>query len=540
MNTERKPTYDELVLENQQFREENAQLKIKAARVDELEQEVVDLKRQVAELQAKVDQLTKLLYGKKSEKSKKKDRNDDVSAEQASSDDVAGDVASKAPRRKNGGGGRKPFPPEMPRRDVHIDLPTGECCCDSCGEAFVFMGVEITEVLNYIPMVCEVIRYIRHRYKRNCHCCKNKIVIAEMPIRVIDKGTVTTEFIAAVLINKYCDHLPVYRQVNRMFKNMHLDVAESSVCRWRDVVGKMLEPLMDVAKAEILRSRCINTDATTAPFRIPKEKHRCVNGNLFVYIGDAGHPLNIFDFQENQSAKGIHEFLDGYHGKIQCDAHKNYDAVFAPKNPDPQRPPPQEVGCHAHCRRNFVDAGSDEPLHVEEVLKLYRKLYKIEKEIRDASIAERERRRQGHALPLLDTLFQRCRDCLTNPKILPKSPLGKACAYALNNEIALRRYCEDGRLEIDNNISERTIKEFVLGRKNYLFFGSPDAARYSANIMSILSSAKRHGLDEWRYLTDVLNRLADLNSLAELREMLPDQWKKLHANPPDQRAEIRT
>ena len=243
--------------------------------------------------------------------------------------------------------------------------------------------------------------------------------------------------------------------------------------------------------------------------------------------------MNVFDFREDQSAKGIHEFFNGYHGKIQCDAHGNYNALFAPKIPDPQRPPPEEVGCHAHCRRNFVDAESDEPLHVEVFLKLWRKLYKIEKEIKDASPAERKRRRQCDALPILDSLFQRCRDCLADPKILPKSPLGKACAYALNNEIALRRYCCDGRLAIDNNIAERTIKEFVLGRKNYLFFGSPDAAGYSANIMSVLSSARRHSLNEWEYLTDVLNRLADLTSLAELRELLPDRWHKITANSPD-------
>ena len=275
-----------------------------------------------------------------------------------------------------------------------------------------------------------------------------------------------------------------------------------------------------------------------------------MNGNLFVYIGDAGHPLNVFDFREDQSAKGIHEFFNGYHGKIQCDAHGNYNSLFNPGNGKRSNAKriieaegnrlhgrcPEEVGCHAHCRRNFVDAESDEPLHVEVFLKLWRKLYKIEKEIKDASLPERERRRQCDALPILDALFQGCRDCLADPKILPKSPLGKACAYALNNEIALRRYCDDGRLAIDNNISERTIKEFVLGRKNYLFFGSPDAARYSANIMSVLSSARRHGLNEWEYLTDILNRLADLTSLAELRKLLPDRWNKITANSTDRLA----
>jgi transposase len=296
------------------------------------------------------------------------------------------------------------------------------------------MGIEITEVLNDIPMTCEVIRYIRKRYKRECRCHKQKILIAEMPIRTIDKGSVTMEFIAAVLVNKYCDSLPVYRQVNRMFKNMKLDISESSVCRRRDVVGETVEPVLKIAKSEILSGHCVNTDASPAPFRIPKEHHRLVNGNLYVDVGDEEHPFHIFNFQENQAAKGIHEFLRGYGGYLQCDAHKNYDAPFKPKIPDPAKPTPIEVGCNTHCRRNFVDAEEDEPLRVTEFLKLYRKLYKIEKEIKGSSANERYRRRQRDSVPLLDALFQRCRDCLADPAILPKSPLGLACKYALSNE----------------------------------------------------------------------------------------------------------
>ena len=150
--------------------------------------------------------------------------------EEQSSDIVALDVAPKK-KRKRGGGGRKPFPPEIPRRDVHVDLHPDECRCATCGKDYEPMGVEISEVLNVIPMVCEVLRFIRQRMKPTCQCPGNKIVIAEMPIRNIDKGSVTTEFISAVLVNKYCDHLPVYRQVNRAFKSMKLDIAESSVCR---------------------------------------------------------------------------------------------------------------------------------------------------------------------------------------------------------------------------------------------------------------------------------------------------------------------
>ncbi|MCL2711526.1 MAG: transposase [Planctomycetaceae bacterium] len=165
------------------------------------------------------------------------------------------------------------------------------------------MGVEITEVLNIIPMVLEVLRFIRQRMKAACTCSGTKIVIAEPPIRTIDKGLVTTEFIAAMLMNKYCDHLPMHRQVGRLLKSAKVNIAESSICRWRDQVAGELEPLFKLMKSAIKESYCINTDASPAPIRLPKEKNRIVSGNTYVYIGGNDAPYNIFDVQPNQSAK---------------------------------------------------------------------------------------------------------------------------------------------------------------------------------------------------------------------------------------------
>ena len=422
------------------------------------------------------------------------------------------------------------------------------------------MVVEISEVLHYIPMVCKVLRFIRQRMKPTCRCPGNKIIIAEMPIRNIDKGSVTTEFIAAVLVNKYCDHHPVYRQVRRMFKSMKLDIAESSVCRWRDQIAEQRTDLRDLMKSEIKQSYCINTDASPAPIRLPDEKNRTVKGNMYVYIGGKDRPYNVFDVQPNQSAPPIHEFLQGDIGNIQCDAHANDNALFesdtccligVPKSKQSNTKQmievegnrrhdkrPKRNGCHAHCRRNFVEAEEDEPEWVKRFVTLYKKLYKIEAEIRDESRKVRYRRRQRDSVPLLDAFFDLCRECQNDATILPKSRLGKACAYALNNETALRRYCCDGRLEIDNNISERTLKDFVLSRKNWMFFGSPDAARDSAIIMSVLSSARRHGLNEWEYLTDVLYQLSDWNPKHDaLQNLLPDRWKK-SPTPPTEAATI--
>jgi transposase len=184
------------------------------------------------------------------------------------------------------------------------------------------------------------------------------------------------------------------------------------------------------------------------------------------------------------------------------------------------------VGCHAHCRRYFVKAEEDEPEWIKRFLNIYKSLYKIETETKGESVVERYRRRQSDSVPMLDKFFDLCRECSDDVAILPKSRLGQACAYALSNEAALRRYCTDGRLAIDNNVSERTLREFVIGRKNWLFFGSPESARWSAMVMTVLSSARRHGLNEWDYLVDVLYRLSDLTSEGSLSNLLPDRWIK--------------
>jgi len=483
-----------------------------------LEQRIAEQDQRLVEMQAQIDKLTKMLFGQKSEKSKK-----EKEAKQQPSDDSSSE--SKPKREKNGGGGRHSFHPGIPRRDVRVPLHPDDCCCGFCGKEFESMGVEVTEVLHYVPMILVVLRFIRERKKATCTCRGTKIIIAEMPIRNIDKGLVTTEFISAVLMNKYCDHLPIHRQVNRLFKSTKVAIAESSVCRWRDQIADQLKLLFDLMKARIKQSHCINTDASTAPCRLPKEKHRQVNGNMYVYIGGDDQPYNVFDFQPNQTAQPIYDFLAGYSGVVQCDAHGNYNALFAPKVLDEKCPPPTECGCHAHCRRGFKDAEKLEPEWSKQFLDLYKKLYKIESEIKEATIDERLFRRRNESVPLLDALFDLCRKCQSDPLTLPKSPLGQACAYALNNEAALWVYSSDARLNIDNNVSERTLREYVIGRKNWLFFGSPEAGKKSAVIMSILSSARRHGLNEYDYLVDVLYRLSDWNPKVDsLESLLPDCW----------------
>ena len=193
---------------------------------------------------------------------------------------------------------------------------------------------------------------------------------------------------------------------------------------------------------------------------------------------------------------------------------------------------------NAHCRRGFKDAEKTEPEWTKRFVDIYKRLYTIESEIKNESMEKRLRRRRDDSVPILDALFDLCRECRNDPLVLPKSPLGQACSYALNNETALRFYCTDGRLNIDNNISERTLREFVIGRKNWLFFGSPEAGKWSAILMTVLSSARRHGLNEWEYLVDVLYRLSDWNpKLDSLENLLPDRWVK-SPTPPTEAAAL--
>jgi transposase len=332
--------------------------------------------------------------------------------------------------------------------------------------------------------------------------------------------------IAAKLVSKFCDHSPIRRQANRLLNDYHYTISEGSFCHWRDEVGEILLPFSDFIKERILMSRCINTDATTAKYRLPNEDHRLVSCNEYVRIGNDDQPYNYYDFQPNQSQKGILGFLSDYSCYVQCAAHGNYDALFKPKIVDLTKPPPIEVGCHAHARRKFKDIEKLYPEQAKQLLRLWQKLYKIETEVKNRPDDECLFRRQEESVPLLNQLFDGCQAVQLRVDFLPKSVLGQAVAYALNNEMALRRYCTKGWLNIDNNISERAVKPFVLGRKNWLFFGSPDAAVYSSTIMTVLASATRHGLNDLEYLIDLLYRLPQGKTAEDFEQLLPDRWVK--------------
>ena len=477
------------------------------------DREIAELTECLLKLQNKFD----MFFAKKSEKQKKTS---------ASEPNQSSEPKEPKKREKNGGGGRSKFPPSLPRRRVDIDVPEEERRCPNCGVLYRCIGEEVTEILNFVPVTIEVVEVHRKKYIAECDCSGHKSITAESPIRAIDKGTATNSLAAAIAVMKYCDHLPLARQINNILRRSGVTLSSSTVCRWMQQIGELLDPLYSLMRRLMLQSSVIKADATTVRYREPSVQGKCKLGYVWGYVGDSTAPFNLYDFRPDGTRSGPEEFLEDYSGYLQVDANTVYDQIFEPKDPNKsQLARPTEVGCWAHARRKFTDALKSNR-DAREVISLIAKLYQIESMTRLAAPDVRLAKRQTEAIPLLNKIFDWCRE--RKDKYAPKELMFLAIQYCLNQESALRQYCRDGRLSIDNNECERALRLAAIGRKNWLFFGSQRGGRTGAVLYSILESAKRHNLNEHEYLTDVLGRLADLSSFDELNDLLPNNWKPVH------------
>jgi transposase len=425
-------------------------------------------------------------------------------------------------RAKNGGGGRSVLPAHLTRVEKVIDVPEEERRCSCCGKLFDCIGEERSEQLHFKPMELYIVVQILMKYMAACHCSEKRSATAEPPIRPIDKGVASTSLVSIIAVMKYLDHLPLARQATQLFKRSGVELSQSSMCRWMGNIADLLSPLYELMHTRLLESLVLQVDATSAKFIDPSIRGKAKQGTVWGYNGDVTRPYVLYDFQTHGKRDGPESFLQQYHGYLQCDAHSVYDQIFAPVDAAPNQPLPIEVGCWAHGRRKFYDArGENEKAFV--VLDWIGNLYKLERKLKKATYEERFAMRQQYAVPILNDIFTWCREY--HGKFLPKDPLSGAIQYALNHESALRRYCDAGQLEIDNNAAERILRLIAIGRKNWLFYGSERGGRTGAVLHSILASAKRSGLNEFVYLCDVLDRLADLARESELDDLLPDQWK---------------
>jgi transposase len=460
-------------------------------------------RRERAALQDRLDQLLRRLYGPKSEKVP----NDaPPGAPEARNDTLShGPARTPAPRRH----GRRRLPRDLPRQRVEHDLSESERLCPCCRGPRVRIGEEVSERLDYRPAALFVVEHVRPKYA--CARCRAHVAVAPVPAEPLPKSVAAPGLLAQVITAKFTDHLPLHR-LEGIFARHGVDLSRSTMCDWLAGCAAVLRPIYDRMCARVRASKVVHTDDTPVRVR-DTTRGRTRTGRIWVYLGDALHPYTAYDATPSRSRDGPQAFLTGFTGYVQADAFGGYDGLYATGA--------TEVACWAHARRKFVEARDSDTRLSLDALAHIRRLYDVERRGRDLDCDGRRALRQHASVPVLRAF----RDWLDARRgaVLPKSPLGAALTYALNPWDALNVYVTDGDLAIDNNAAERALRGVAVGRKNWLFWGSDAGGKTAAVLTSLVATCKRHGLDPWSYLADVLTRIPT-HPTEHIAELLPDAW----------------
>lgn len=476
------------------------------------------------QLQAKIDALLQRLYGPKRERFDPRQlllfglRAEELAEQQpeAAEFDLEPELT---PRRKpkkekqRHEHGRGPLPAHLPRIPIEHDLTEAEKPCPCCGELRERIGQEVSEQLELVPATFQVLQHIQYKYA--CRACETRaeppqIQMADKPPQPIDKGLPGPGLLAYIATSKWNDHLPLYR-LESIFSRLQIHIARSTMCNWMAAMGELVRPLVELMIQRIRQSQVVHTDDTTVPVL---DKQSCRKGRLWVYLGDCAHPYIVYDYTATRKRDGPMNWLRDYRGYLQADAYGGYDGIY--------HSGAIEVACWAHARRKFYEARSTDRQRAVQMLTQIGKLYRLEDDLRTLTDDERRAARQAQATPVLHEI----KTWLDTEReiVLPKSPMGEAIGYTLNQWNALNTYTTQGYLSIDNNAAERALKRVAIGRKNWLFAGNDRAGGTAARLYSLLASAQRHELDPQRYLTSLFARLPSTPE-SQLPQLLPDRWK---------------
>lgn len=404
---------------------------------------------------------------------------------------------------------RSPLPAHLPRVEVRHEPEQTVC---RCGCAMKRIGEDVSEKLDYTPGVFHVERHIRGKWA--CAQCQT-LVQAPVLAEVIDKGIPTAGLLAQVLVAKYADHQPLYRQEG-IFERAGVAIPRSTLAQWVGVCGVRLQPLVEALKVCLLERAVLHADETPVAMLKPGKgmTHRAYIWSYSSTQFDV-LPAVVYDFADSRAAVNPKAFLDGWSGKLVCDDYAGYKGLFAAGV--------TEVGCLAHARRKFHDLWANhQSAPAEEALKLFGALYEVERQAKDLSTEQRCQLRQLQSRPIADKLREWL--LLHRQRATDGTAIAKAIDYSLGRWNALMRFLDDGALPIDNNWVENRIRPIALGRSNWLFAGSLRAGKRAAAVMSLIQSAKLNEHDPYRYLKDVLVRLPT-QPASRIAELLPHHWQ---------------
>ena len=499
----------------------------------DLKEIIVELHRQIGDLRDAYDKETGILleqirhlraqlFGRKSEKIQGGPQTLPLFDMPEPAEEEEPEEEVHIPAHTRGKRGRKPLPENLPRVERIHDIDDADKIC-ACGCELSRIGEEISEQLDIIPAKIQVIRHIRPKYAcKNCEGVEDAgptVKIAPVPPQIIPRSIATPGLLAHILTAKFVDHIPFYRQ-EKQLERLGVEISRTSMCSWAMQTASVCQPILNLFIDEVLSGFVIQADETT--LQVLQEPGRNPTTKSYMWIfrrGDPEKPVLIYQYHATRGGDVAKEFLRDFEGCVQTDGYSGYDFLDHDEKI-------RHIGCWAHARRKFMDVIKAQGKKckngsADKALNYIRKLYRIEKEAREKGLSADElyQVRQQESKPILNEFKQWLdKTALQTP---PKGLLGKAVAYTLNQWDRLVGYVEDGRLSIDNNGAENTIRPFVVGRKNWLFAGTPEGAEASALLYSLIETARANKLEPYAYLRFIFEKLPMASSLQDYEALLP-------------------
>jgi transposase len=499
----------------------------------DLPSDVASLRALVAQQRQYIENLEEALrlirhkmFGRKSEAAPREQLGLFNEAEAILDTEDGGEAEVRVPAHTRKRGGRRPLPEALPRIEILHDLPEAEKVCPTDGHALVEISREVSEQLEVIPATVQVLQHVRPKYA--CPACKTGVRIAPMPPAMVPKSLASPSLLAYVAVSKYADALPLYRQ-EAMLERAGIDLSRATLASWMVKFGQGVQPLVNLMREELIAGDFLQMDETR--FQVLKEPGKTATSQSYLWVqrGEPleGRPLVLYDYDPSRSGEVPKRLLEGFRGYLQTDGYEGYGAVCEANGL-------VHVGCWAHARRRFDEAvkgqgrgalrkkaklRSAKETKALQGFDRIRKLYRIEKNLVGGSPEERRGRRQELSAPVLAELRGWLDTSLGS--VPPKSLAGRALAYLDKQWPKLVRYLDDGRIPMDTNLVENAIRPFVVGRKNWMFADTVHGAEASANLYSLVQTARMNALEPYAYLRLVAAALPKAATLEEIEALLP-------------------